>query len=182
MLVVLSSCGSQEKEIQTLSGKVYSSGDGADSETCRSIPAGTDFFMTFLFVNDSQFIDIINTCCPGIDEGFPSETYLRGTYKLDDSHLTLNYEPRTVVLYVKEASEGSENESSERLAVEAASSHSVKLERFECKTAPYFLFKDEEYTDYFALSDSSVTFENYKKDLEERGIWKLLFNNSILHK
>lgn len=77
-LLSLFSCNRADKMVQqtTLAGKMYRSSDGMDS-LCKYIPRETDYYQTFLFINDSQFVQIVNTCCADLEEDFAYQYVIR---------------------------------------------------------------------------------------------------------
>lgn len=86
-LLTFQSCPDKNKTADTqtqivkqtsLAGKVYGLSDHIDTTKCERIPPGTDYFQTLLFLDDSSFIKIINTCCPDVGEDFATAWYYTG--------------------------------------------------------------------------------------------------------
>jgi len=171
LLAMFLSCNNPSGQTQRLIGNVYQSSDGMDS-ICKSIEKGTDHYQTILFINDSIFVKIINTCCG--DEGdttdFAAEFYYAGIYKMDDKELNLRYNPQQIVFYIDNA-----NPSLTHSEIEKSDLINSKFERENCKDIPYFKQTDGEFNRNEFVSPIEDTLENYKEELIKKGIWEKLF-------
>ena len=178
LLLTVISCSRPEQKTQpNLTGKVYCSSDSVNQD-CKYVARGTDYYQTLLFVNDSQFIKVVNTCCGGGDtSSFAYAYYDCGTYKLDDTSLTLSYKPNSVVAYYK----GVMSEKPDSVAkyieyskVEKFENGISKMKRFMCKDISFFKDRGGNFDNQY-VSLTSDTLDNYKKELNEKGIWQKLF-------
>lgn len=166
-----------ETQISSLAGKIYSSSDGIDTVKCEGIPPATDYWQTLLFIDDSVFIKIINTCCPDEEEDFAAEFYYSGKYKMDDKMLTLTFDPKQAVYYVKVSPDKNNDTLSiktEHVELEPSDIKSDNLDRYNCKDIPYFKQKNGDFNGEVVALEND-TLENYIQNLKDRKIWSKLF-------
>lgn len=176
-LLMFLSCGESDQKVhQTLSGTVYQSSDGLD-DNCKIIPNQTDYFQTLLFLNDSEFVKTVNTCCGEPGEDFASLYCYSGTYKMDEKSLMLTFNSQRVVYYSKESlneTGDSSSVSSTHIETEKSDLTILKFDRLNCKAIIYFKQRDGDFIGEF-ISPITDTFDNQKNDLVKLGVWKKLF-------
>jgi hypothetical protein len=174
------SCSDPENS-SPLSGKVYQSSDGMDS-SCNHIPKPTDYFQTLLFLNDSDFVHIVNTCCSSPGEDFAYQYVGRGIYELNDKTLDLSFDSVTAVCYIREPSlDPGDNSSAatEHIELEVMAPFTDRLERLSCKNVIYFKQLEGEFKDEF-VAPTSDSLEKYVRELKSAGAWKELFPSGEL--
>jgi hypothetical protein len=165
-----------KKEISKLNSKVYQTSFGLDND-CNEITKPTDYFQTLLFLNDSVFISIQNTCCGEPGEDFAYEYYCKGLYSLDDQLLILKFKSPLIVLYKKEILDSIDtnlSHSSTHTELEKMDTITIKLSRLNCKDVPYFK-QTANASDKDFMTPIRDDINEYKKRLEKLGIWENLF-------
>lgn len=167
----------EKKPPVSLTGKVYQTSDGMDS-ACHTIVRPTDYFLTILFINDSEFVQVQNTCCGGDDTtDFADAYYSKGTYALAEKTLTLDFPGEEIVHHVKGTIVPEADSAlvfTERFEAENPGPINLRLERFDCGATPYFrLATSGSKDDYFSPPGDST--HDYRKEFEQSGAWKLLF-------
>ncbi len=174
--LILQSCSqevpdsNQDKKVEpeiSLSGKVYLLSDSVSSN-CSLILPGTDFWPTFLFLNDSLFIKTIDNCC------MPSTiSHYSGKYQLTDDMLLLSYDSLQVVYtYAMEpdSAAGIPAGSPDIVEVEKSDLQTEKLVRFNCGDKPYFKQTSGSWEGRF-IALASDTIENCIKEIKARRSW-----------
>ncbi|CAN5861365.1 hypothetical protein BH11BAC7_BH11BAC7_35170 [soil metagenome] len=178
-IVVLSFCsceGNKKEQPCNLAGKVYMSSEGVDS-TGIYIPKATDFYQTVIFINDSEFLHTINTCCGQENQDFAYEFVCKGKYKVDEKFLTLNFDPISAVCYSKYSSDLLRPDSTiatEYVKLEKSHQKQTKMVRMNCNNIPYFQDKIG-ITEKEFVSLTPFKLEDYRKALEKLGAWQTLF-------
>ncbi|MES2132133.1 MAG: hypothetical protein V4506_07265, partial [Bacteroidota bacterium] len=86
----------QAEPQMSLVGKVYGLTAVSDTTKCSKILPGNIFLPRLLFLDNSSFIKIIPIECGDLGKDFTCSRYYCGKYKLDDSELTLTFEPNMV--------------------------------------------------------------------------------------
>jgi hypothetical protein len=165
-----------KKEEFSLAGKVYQTSDGMD-QNCKTMVPGTDYFQTIFFINENEFVQIINACCPSPEEDFAKEYVSRGLYKMDEKSLKLTINKPTAVFYIKMNENDSENTTSvskTHIEMEKFENETIDFTRQNCKNLPYFKQKDGEFKGKF-ISPPKENLKHYKSELEKEGIWEKLF-------
>lgn len=171
------SCEEKDKKNEhALSGKVYMSSEGMDS-LCNIIPLATDYYETIIFLNDSEFLHLLNTCCGDDVEDFAYEYVTKGKYKLDEKLLKMNFDVMSAVCYSKFVTDSlhpdlSVNE--EHVELEKTAISSESMVRLNCMEIPYFIHLFGE-TEREFMSPTTFSVDTYKKELEQNGAWKTLF-------
>jgi hypothetical protein len=187
-LLTFQSCSDNSKTADTqmqtatktsLAGKVYGLSDPLDTTTCERIPPGTDYFQTLLFLDDSSFIKIINTCCPDIGEDFAAAWYYTGKYKMDNKELTLTFDPKMAIYYIKEKENPKSDTllSSTHVDIEKSDYTVDKLPRLNCKNAPYFKQMTGDWKGQLMVQ-SIDTLANQINEIKTDGVWDKLFNKN----
>ena len=72
----------------TLTGKVFSSKYGLDKVNCKIDTIIKDNNITFIFLNDSSFVQVNNNCCPHDTTDFAFESYYIGKYKIENNYVS----------------------------------------------------------------------------------------------
>ncbi len=178
VILIIASCSSDKKQPQSLAGKVYISSEGMDS-ACQSIPPATDFFQAFLFRNDSEFVQVIFTCCPESDEDFAYQYVSKGSYTLDENSLALRFDPKMAVLYMRNvvlASAADASSEIEHVELEESGKSNTTFKRKNCKEFPYFEITEGDFKGEF-IAPVNDSLDTYREDLVKNGTWKKLFPN-----
>ncbi len=155
----------------SLSGKVYLLSDSIENIKCEAIPVGTDYWPTYLFINDSVFIKVIHNCCAPT-----TETYFSGTYKLNENELNLIFDPNQIVYYYAFHVESSDTvlNSLERIEVNKIPPSRDSLERIDCNKHPYFKQRIGDWENrYIAMNEDTI--EKHINSIMDKKIWEKLF-------
>ena len=185
-LLTFQSCSDKDKTTETqsqpstsLAGKIYSSSDDIDTLKCERIAPGTDYWQTLVFVDDSVFVKIINTCCGGDEEDFASAFYYSGKYKMDDKTLALTFDPKQAVYYSK-TTQDKKNDTlwttTAHVELEKSDITTDNLDRFNCNSVPYFKQKTGDFKGETLALDNETTLENCIKNLKDEKVWDKLFS------
>lgn len=156
----------------SLSGKVYLLSDSIENTKCEAIPVGTDYWPTYLFINDSVFIKVIHNCCDPA-----TETYFSGTYKLHENELNLLFGPNQITYYYAFHIESGDTliNSLERIEVNKIRPSSDSLDEIGCDKNPYFKQRTGDWADrYIAMNED--TLENHINSIKAKKIWEKLFS------
>ncbi len=159
----------------SLSNKVFITSAGMDS-ACEFKELPTDFYQELVFVNDSEFVRTIHTCCGGPGEDFVFATYCPGTYKLDEKYLELTFNG----VYVEHIEHSLtrpgeiEPQTTTRLHDQVVNLPPLKFKRLSCGREIYFQEIGETFADGFVSykGDPATTSVTYFK---AAGIWGKLF-------
>jgi hypothetical protein len=185
LIIIFYSCSDSKRNMPpenvSLSGMVYQTSGGLDS-LCKPVEFGTDAFQDVLFVNDSEFVRIVYTCCPADTEDFASQFFYKGNYRVNDTALILTYNPMVGVYYSKEMPNPTGDSmlvASEHIDFEELENTLSVMKRYNCKETPYFMEaevkKGDGAQDYITPVDKQLS--DFKKEMEDKGIWQKLFNN-----
>jgi hypothetical protein len=173
----------QTTELSLLAGKIYCYSDPPHSDTCEYVPVGTDFYSEYLFLDNSSFVEILHTCCGEIGEkdwgeDFAAETYFPGKYKLNETELILNYEPKVVVFYFASKNNPKSDTilSKTHVEIEKSDTQTIKFTRINCKNRPYFIYKNEE--SQTCIAQTKDTLQKYIDEIRKEKVWDKLFNKN----
>ncbi len=172
-LLIIQSCSDKNKLGETqlqisLAGKVYGMNDPPlDTTKCELVQASNDYLPKLLFLNDSSFIEIIPAKCGEIGEEFECQQHCSGKYKINDKELSLTYESKMAVYYIK-----SKNLLSSCTQLENSDRKIGKLIRRNCKSTLYFEMCDVQ---GHLMAPKSDTLANEIKKLKDEKIWDKLF-------
>ncbi len=154
--------------IISLTNKVFITSAGMDS-ACRFKELPTDFYQELVFVNDSEFVRTVHTCCGGPGEDLVSEVYYSGNYKVDKDFLILTFNTTSVTSI--DHSEGDSTIS--RLGSQKANFPPLKFESLRCGWEIYFRQIGEDFAGGFVSPKESAA--GYIKYFKEEGIWEMVF-------
>lgn len=184
-LLTIQSCSDEiiltDTQIQaqtSLAGKVY--GLRSDTLMCKQIQPGTDHIQKLVFLDDSLFIRIVPTNCADIGKDFTCRRYYSGKYKMDHQYLTLTFDEKMAVHYIKSKYNPQNNTllSTTNVELEKSDISVDKLIRRNCKNTPYFEPCD---TQLHLMAPANDTLANHIKYLKDANIWDKLFNEKYLH-
>ena len=153
----------------SLSGQVYMLSDSVHSD-CKVILPGTDYWPTFLFLNDSVFIKTINHCC------MPSTiSHYSGKYQMTNELLSLTYDSLQVIYTfpIEKADAGIPADLPATVEVERSDLQIEKLERFNCTDKPYFKQTQGPWEGRF-IAFTSDTIEKYIEEIKDFQVWNRL--------
>lgn len=167
----------------SLAGKIYCFGDPIDTNKCEYIPIGTDYYSEYVFLDDSVFFTISHNCCPDIGEkdygeDFATEVYQSGKYKIDEKELNLNFNPFTVVFYIKAKINPKSDTTLEKthVEIEKVKQSTDKLFRFNCKNIPFFQHKIDAKAE--CLAPTNDTHKKYIDRMKTENVWDKLFGKN----
>lgn len=156
----------------SLAGNVY--GLRFDTVMCKQIQPGTAHIQKLVFLDDSLFIRIIPTSCADIGKDFTCTRYYSGKYKMDHQYLTLTFDEKMAVHYIKSKNNSQSNTllSTTNVELEKSDISIEKLIRRNCTNIPYFELCDSQ---LHLMAPASDTLANHIKYLKDENIWGKLF-------
>jgi len=195
-LLTIQSCDdqieSEANQVQTqksLAGKVYGlTASVYDTAKCAQVLPSNVNLPRILFLDNSSFIKIIPTNCDDIGDDFTCSRNYSGKYTMDDKILTLTFDPKMVLHYIKAKNNQKsmalkyvKGKNNSKITPPSLSSH-VEFEksdmtieilvRLQCKSATYFEPCDVH--GHF-MTPTTDTLTNHIKYLIDEKIWENLF-------
>jgi hypothetical protein len=164
-------------ERKALANKIFRLSNGMDTVKCEELPSETDYFESYLFIDDSSVIKAIYTCCPNIGEDFAAGYYCKGKYSFAQNELTVSLDPLQIVYYVKESEqEGTDTLKSEtHVETEKLDASLDKFSMLKCKGVDYFKINSGSWEGQFLTPGNTEAFEDFIKQIKKDGVWEKLF-------